>query len=470
MYDKLYIDGQWCTAVNPDTIAVENPADKSVIASVPRGGAADVDAAVAAAKRAFDQWSTTPLAERKAVLEAALSAFKTYESALVTLEAQELGAPLNWSRQAHVVGPIKRFEHFLKIIDDVAFESQFPKFRVVREPIGVVACITPWNYPLGQVMQKVIPALLCGNTVVLKPSQITPLSAFYLAKAFEAAHLPAGVFNLVTGRGGEVGNALAGHSDVDMVSFTGSTDGGREVGKCAIDGIRKLSLELGGKSAAVLLESGDIDLAVDSVLGSCFLNTGQTCAALTRFLVPASLMEAVKAKIVEKAAGYCVGNPFDEGVHIGPLASEKQFNKVKRYIEIGIEEGAELLVGAVPTTPDGGYYVEPVVFAGVHNAMQIAREEIFGPVICLMAYEGVDEAVAIANDSPYGLSGAVYGTVEEAGAVARRLKTGSVTLNRAKWDASAPFGGYKQSGIGREGGPFGIEEFLEIKTIFDVGA
>ncbi len=367
---------------------------------------------------------------------------------------------------AHVNGPIKRYENFLKIAKSFKYEQELDHAMVLKEPVGVVACLTPWNYPLGQVVQKVIPALLTGNTVVLKPSQNTPLSAFLLAESFDKAGLPKGVFNLVTGAGSEVGNVMASHPKVDMVSFTGSTDGGKEVAKLAIDSVKKIALELGGKSANVLLEGADYKKAVRRGLSSTFYNTGQTCAALTRMIVPKQALDEIEQIVIDEAKNFKVGSPDAQDTDIGPLSSKKQFDKVKRYLEIGLEEGAKLMLGEVPKSPSKGYYVNPAVFTNVKNSMRIAQEEIFGPVMVIIPYDTVDEAVQIANDSIYGLSGAVFGPQEKAEEVAKRIKTGSIYVNSGRHDALAPFGGYKQSGIGREGGYYGIEEFLETKSYF----
>ena len=466
-YDKLYLNGAWVKPHRDAYIEVENPATLQIIGRVPRGDASDVNQAVLAAEIAFETWSELPLKTRMGYLIKVLDYLKMHKERLIKTEVQELGAPKKWAERAHVEGPITRFENYLALIETFEFEEMLTYSKVVKEPIGVVACITPWNYPLGQVMQKIVPALLCGNTVVLKPSQITPLSAFILAEGFAEAEVPKGVFNLVSGKGGEVGNAMAEHPKVRMVSFTGSTTGGREVGKLAVEGIKKIALELGGKSANIVLKGADLDLAVRIGLSSCFDNTGQTCAALTRMIVPKSDLPAIEALILESAKRFIVGDPEDAHTNVGPLASRKQFDKVKRYIEIGIQEGARLLLGEIPDNCDQGYYVKPCVFTQVHNTMTIAQEEIFGPVMCLIPYEDIEEAIKIANDSIYGLSGAVFGPEEEAKKVARRIKTGSIYVNHALRDVHAPFGGYKQSGIGREGGTYGIEEFLEIKSIFE---
>lgn len=470
-FEYLYIDGEWVSSASGEVIEVEDPATREIFGTVPAGNWIDVDLAVKAAKKAFSSWRKESLSHRIKVMHRALEVLKENRYELVAIEVRELGAPLRWAERAHVNGPIARFESYLHLMEKVPFEVQLNHSKVLREPVGVIGCLTPWNYPLGQVMQKIVPAILCGNTVVLKPSQLAPLSAMILAEAFHEAGLPPGVFNLVTGRGAEVGNALAVHPEVDMISFTGSTKGGAEVGKLAMETIKKVALELGGKSANIILEGADLTKAVKFGLSSCFDNTGQTCAALTRMLVPRGRVSEVEAEILAQLPKYRVGMPSLETSRIGPLISLKQYEKVRFYVQKGLEEGAVLLTGEVPpeieNNPKKGYFVKPCVFTNVSNHMRIAREEIFGPVMCLIPYDSVEEAIAIANDSPYGLSGAVYGPAKEALEVAKALRTGTVYINESKRDIEAPFGGYKQSGIGREGGLFGIEEFLEIKAVFD---
>ncbi|GAB6109732.1 aldehyde dehydrogenase family protein [Fusibacter bizertensis] len=470
-YKELYINGEWVKSNLDEIIEIENPATRDIIGSVPKGNEVDVELAVKSAALAFDQWKGTPMESRILYMEIALNYLKAKKELLVNMEVAELGAPLKWAERAHVVGPIIRFENYIKLVKNYKFSKKLTHATIVKEPVGVVGCITPWNYPLGQIMQKVIPAILTGNTVVLKPSQIAPLSAMVLAEAFHYAKLPKGVFNLVTGRAGEVGNALAKHKLVNMISFTGSTAGGREVAKLALDSIKKVALELGGKSPLIILEGADLELAVKAGLSSCYDNTGQTCAALTRMIVPKKYLGQIETLIIDNSRNYIVGNPNDANTHIGPLASLKQYSKVRSYIQLGLDEGAKLIVGELPKSENElgneGYYVKPTVFTNVNNQMRIAREEIFGPVICLITYETIDEAIEIANDTDYGLSGAVFGPDILANKVALAIRTGSIAVNDGKRDIDAPFGGYKQSGIGREGGLQGIEEFLEIKSIFN---
>lgn len=466
-FEKLFINGCWQEAHSNEWIEVENPATLEIIAKVPSADAQDVDRAVEAAYQAFENWRMTPLAQRVEIVRKAKDFLNERFDEILYWEVRELGSPVSWTKNAHVKGPIKRIEHFLKVIDQFDFEQELSKSRILKEPVGVVAAITPWNYPLAQIVQKVIPALLTGNTVVLKPSQNTPLTAYILCEAFAQADLPAGVLNLVSGRGAEVGNALAIHPKVDMVSFTGSTSGGREVARLALGSIKKISLELGGKSPLLVLRGADYTKAVRTAMDSVFYNTGQTCAALTRMIVPREALKEIEELIQRDIANYPVGDPQEEQVVVGPLSSRKQFDKVKKYLQIGIEEGARLIAGAVPQQVEKGYFVKPAVFSDVDNAMTIAREEIFGPVLCLIPYEREEEGISIANDSVYGLSGAVFGPKEQAEKAAQAMRTGTVYINEGRWDADAPFGGYKQSGIGREGGLFGLEEFVEIKTIFD---
>ena len=334
-----------------------------------------------------------------------------------------------------------------------------------REPYGIVAGITPWNYPLDQITLKILPALAAGNCVILKPSQMAPMTAYYFIYAMEEAGLPAGVVNLVTGCGAEVGNVLASHPDIRMISFTGSTSAGRKVNELALSNIKKCTLELGGKSAGIVLESADLKLAVDTVLTDCFMNTGQTCNAITRMLIPNTMKDKIIKYMLEKYKTFKVGNPLEPDTDIGPLINEKSWYKVKEYIELGIGEGAEMLVGDIPTDCKNGYYVEPVIFTNVNNKMRIAQEEIFGPVLCVITYDTVDEAIDIANDSPYGLCGAVFGEEKEAIDIARKMDTGVICINGAGICSGAPFGGYKQSGIGRESCIQSMDEYMEIKSI-----
>ncbi len=463
---KLYIDGQWVDSASNDFLEVENPNTREIIARVPRSNVTDVDRAVAAAKRAFATWQFVPVAERVALVQKVLDGLKDGRDKLVRTISMELGCPVKIAAGMHTDPFMLEIAHFIDVAANFPYEKRRETSIVRREPVGVVAGLTPWNFPLEQIEKKAIPALLAGNCVVLKPSQFTPLTAYILAEEIDRAGFPGGVFNLVTGRGGEVGDALARHPDVDMLSFTGSTAAGREVGRLALSNIKKLALELGGKSAAVLIEGGDWALGIQATLDTCILNGGQTCNATTRLIVPRSGLARAEEIIKSTIAAYKVGDLSDPDVDLGPLSSIKQYERVKEYIGIGIAEGARLVTGGLPAD-DGSYYVAPTVFSDVRNDMRIAQEEIFGPVLVVIPYDTLDEAVDIANDSIYGLGGAVFGPEVEANAVARRIRTGSIYVNSGQWEPNSPFGGYKQSGIGREGGVEGYEEFLEIKTIYD---
>lgn len=461
----LYIDGQWTDSAEKKRIQVENPATRQVIGSVPRGSKEDVDLAVAAAKAAFKAWSTLPVNQRARLLRKIGEIMERRKKEFAKVISMELGMPAKHVEQWQVKGPIKEAAYFAKIAEDFCYEVSQKGGVVRREPIGVVAGLTPWNYPLDQITLKVFPAIAAGNCVVLKPSQSTPLCACMLTEVFNEAGLPKGVFNLVTGAGGEVGNHLALHPDVDMVTFTGSTAAGKEVGRMALSNVKRMALELGGKSPLIVLEGADLRLAATDAASSVFMNTGQTCSAFTRILVPSSHKEKMEELLREEAARYTVGDPSDENSDIGPVITERAFLRVKSYIEKGLEEGARMIAGEVPENYKNGYYINPVIFSDVTNHMAIAREEIFGPVLCMLTYETVEEAIQIANDTPYGLDSAVYGPENEAMDVAGCIKAGGVHINSAPFHYSFPFGGYKESGLGREGGIFGFEEYLEIKAV-----
>lgn len=466
-FERLYINGEWVEPASEARIEVENPATMRRFAAVPAATREEVDAAVRAAKAAAASWAASSMAERVGICEKMLAHFLTFKEEIVDLERQELGAPRAWAESVHFDFQAERIRTFIRLAPQLPLVEKLERSTLYREPIGVVAAITPWNYPLGQVVQKVMPAILMGNAVVLKPSQHTPLTVYYLVEAFHRAGLPKGLLNLVTGRGGDVGNVLATHPLVDMVSFTGSTTGGIEVGKLGLDSMKRIHLELGGKSPCVILPGADLPAAVRACLNSSMLNCGQTCSALSRLIVPREQLAEIEELLLAILPEYIVGDPRDAETKIGPLANRKQFDKVKRFIETGIEEGARLLAGAVPTEPVAGYYVQPVIFSSVRNDMTIAREEIFGPVLCVIPYDTKEEALAIANDTVYGLNGAVHGPYEEAVAFARHILAGNVYINSAARDITAPFGGYKMSGIGREGGLEGIREFTQPKVIFD---
>ncbi len=470
MHDRpeIYVDGSWTPSTDKDAFAVVDATTEEVMGHVPAGTADDADRAVAAARAAFPAWSATPLEDRAKALERIGDGLQARVGELSELVTREVGTPLNLSALAHVGLPVMTFHSTAEIARSFPFEETVANSLVVREPVGVAACITPWNYPLHQVAAKVAPALATGCTVVLKPSEVAPLSAFALAEVVHELGLPPGVFNLVTGAGPVVGEALVAHRDVDKVSFTGSTAVGRHVGEVAATSVKRVSLELGGKSPTVILEDAELRPAVISGVTSAFLNCGQSCLAQSRMLAPRSRLEEVEALALAVAESFEPGDPLAPGTRLGPLASEAQRRRVRDYIERGVAEGARLLTGG-PDPPEGldrGFFVRPTVFSDVRLDMTIAQEEIFGPVLCILAYEDEDEAVEIANATIYGLSGAVWsGDRDRAMAVARRLRTGQVDVNGGAFNPLAPFGGYKQSGSGRELGRFGMEGFLETKSL-----
>ncbi len=467
-YDNVYINGTWVPSAGEGSLEVTNSATEEVIASVPNGVAADVDAAVAAARAAFPSWSALPKEERAGYLMKIHAGLEARTDEIAETIAQEVGMPLMLSKIIQAGLPKANFQIAAGLAGSYEFETQVGNSLVVREAIGVVGCITPWNYPLHQIALKVAPALAAGNTVVLKPSEVAPINAFILAEVIDAAGLPAGVFNLVTGVGPVVGEAIAAHPDVDMVSFTGSTRAGKRVAEVASQTVKKVSLELGGKSPNVILDDADFTKAVADGVGKCFLNSGQTCTALTRMLVPRERLAEAEGIAAATAAAFTPGNPFEKTSRLGPLVSAAQRDRVKGFIQTGIDEGATLLVGGT-STPEGldqGYFVQPTVFSNVTREMTIAREEIFGPVLSIMPYDTEEEAIEIANDTIYGLAGGVWsGDPERAQRVARRIRAGQVEVNGGAFNVMAPFGGYKQSGLGREAGRFGLEEFLEVKSL-----
>jgi aldehyde dehydrogenase (NAD+) len=466
--DTFFIGGEWVPATGRAPIAVVDPATEEQIASVPAGEAGDVDRAVAAARSAFATWSQTPADERSRLLAAAADALEARADEVARLISSEMGTPLSFSVAVQVGNPVRVLRTFAELASTYAFEEQIGNSLVVKEPIGVVGAITPWNYPLHQVVAKVAAALAAGCTVVLKPSEVAPLSAYALAEIFEQIGLPAGVFNLVTGLGPIVGERIAEHPDIDMVSFTGSTAAGKRVMSVAAATVKKVSLELGGKSAFVILDDADLGKAVKVGLANCFINGGQTCTAWTRMLVPASKYDEVLELAKDAAAKYPVGEPTAEGTRIGPLANANQYKKVLGYIEQAVQDGATVVVGGPerPAGLDRGYYVKPTVLAGVKPGSRVEQEEVFGPVLAVIPYADEDEAVEIANGTPYGLAGGVFsGDQERAVAVARRMRTGMVDVNGGRFNPLAPFGGYKQSGNGRELGEYGLEEFLEVKSL-----
>lgn len=470
-FDCHFINGKWTPSTGDAKIKVENPATREIFATVPDGTIEDVDRAVAAAKAAQPAWEKVPMAERVALMRRVIDYLKARADEITELEVKELGAPVTFTRNLHVNYPIARIVSFTDLAEKLPDHYDFPESTCTREPVGVVACITPWNYPLGQVVQKVPPALLMGNTCVLKASQHTPLTAYFLAEAFEAAGLPPGVFNLVSGRGRSLGDRLATHPDVEMVSFTGSTTVGSMLGQKGLASLKRPHLELGGKSPFVFLPGiENLEPAVKKLFDSIFLNAGQTCTALSRLLVPEAEFDRITKELLRQIPNYRTGDPTDAKTAVGPLSSLAQYRKVRSYLELGLEEGATLLAGAVPPEePETGYFIEPTIFTNVNNDMRIAREEIFGPVLCVLTYKTLDEAAAIANDTVYGLNAAVWGKKDEAVAMAKRIRAGNVYVNDGPRDITAPFGGMKASGLGREGGPEGLFAFTEWRAVFDKG-
>jgi aldehyde dehydrogenase (NAD+) len=452
---------------------VINPATEAVIGRISMGSAADVDKAVAAARAAFETFSRTKKEERLALLQDISAQYQKRYADIAQVISEEMGAPIWLSRAAQAATGMGHLAKTIEILKDYEFEEKQGTTLIAREPVGVCGFITPWNWPVNQIMCKVAPALAAGCTIVLKPTEIAPLNAIILAEVFHEAGLPAGVFNLVNGDGPTVGAAISSHPGIDMVSFTGSTRAGIDVARNAAATVKRVTQELGGKSANILLDDVDIAASVAAGVKQCFMNSGQSCNAPTRMLVPASKMAEAKAAAKKAAAEVTVGDPMKDGINIGPVVSKTQFDKIQGLIKKGIDEGATLVAGGPgrPAGIDKGYFVQPTVFADVKNDMSIAREEIFGPVLSILPYKDEDEAIKIANDTVYGLSGYVSsGSIDRARRVASRLRTGNVHVNGAPPDFSAPFGGYKQSGNGREWGKFGFEEFLEVKAIIGYGA
>lgn len=475
MQDHLcfYINGQWIRETDRETRDVVNPATEQAFAKIAMGTAKDVDIAAKAARAAFPAWSQSTREERLAVLDKIIAGIKARSEELAQAISQEMGAPISFARTAQVGTGIGHFAAARAILENYQFEEPRGKTQVIKEPVGVCGFITPWNWPLNQVTCKIAPALATGCTIVIKPSELAPVSAIILTEIIADAGLPDGVFNLVNGDGPTVGAAISSHPEIDMVSFTGSTRAGREVAKAAADGIKRVCQELGGKSANIILDDApDFAKAVAGGVMGCFGNCGQSCNAPTRMLVPQARMAEAIEIAKATAAKAIPGDTQDENTRVGPVVSKAQFDKIQTLIQAGIDEGAALVAGGVGK-PDGlstGYYVKPTVFANVTNNMTIAREEVFGPVLSIIGYRDEDDAVAIANDTDYGLSGYVSGEPEHARAVARRLRTGMVHINGAGPDFAAPFGGYKQSGNGREWGIEGFHEFLEIKAVMGYNA
>ncbi len=466
--DALYINGAWATPGGSGRIAVVNPATEETMAWIPEGTARDVDRAVDAAAAAFPAWAATPATERAAYCARVAQLLAARQDELATLIAQEVGTPLKIARNIQAGLPITTFGSMPELIGQVAFEQRIGNSLILRVPVGVVGCITPWNYPLHQTAAKVAPALAAGCTVILKPSEVAPLNAFLLAEVMHEAGVPAGVFNLVTGYGPVVGEALATHPRVDKMTFTGSLGVGMRIGALAAQSVKRVTLELGGKSASIVLDDADFRRAVTSTVNGCFLNSGQTCNALTRLLVPRSRLNDAEAIAVEAAARLTVGDPLVATTRLGPVVSAAQRDRVRGFITRGVAEGATLVTGGVepPEGLERGYFVRPTIFSNVRRDMAIAQEEIFGPVLVIMPYDGDDDAIQIANDSRYGLAGAVWSAdLDRARRVARQVRAGQVDLNGGPFNPLAPFGGFKHSGHGRELGPFGLDEFFEIQSL-----
>lgn len=474
-YDSHYINGQWVKATSTEQFLVHDSSTEAVMASVPVGTAAEAEQAVLAARAALDGWSTLPVETRAAYLDKVAAGLKARSEEIATAIAGEVGMPIKMARIVQVGAPVWHWANFAKVAREFAWEEKVGNSLVVREPVGVVSCITPWNFPLNQITLKVAPALAAGCTVVLKPSEIAPVNAMILAEVIHAAGLPPGVFNLVNGTGPVVGEVLAGHPEVDMVSFTGSTRAGKRVGELASQSVKRVALELGGKSASVILPDADLEAAVKGTISACMLNSGQTCSAHTRMLVPEARLDEVKALAQAAIAKLTLGPSLLETSRLGPLASAAQRDRVLNFIAQGIAEGAEVIAGsAYPASASGnfdkGYFVQPTVLR-VQPGDTLAREEIFGPVLVVLTYKDEDEAIRIANDSIYGLGGGVWsGDQDHAIAVARRIRTGQIDINGGAFNSSAPFGGYKQSGNGREYADWGIHDFCEVKGIVGHGA
>jgi aldehyde dehydrogenase (NAD+) len=475
MQEKLqfYIDGKWVDPVTPKTLDVINPATEEPFAKISMGSKADVDKAVAAARKAFETFAWTTKEERIALLEKIIATYQKHYGEIVEAISMEMGAPLSLSKNAQAAIGLGHLNEGVKILKDYQFMEKRGPAAIVREPIGVVGMITPWNWPINQIACKVVPALAAGCTMILKPSEIAPMNALLWAQILDEAGVPPGVFNLINGDGPTVGEAMSAHPGIDMMSFTGSTRAGIAVAKASADTVKRVAQELGGKSPNIVLDDADLQKAVSRGVAHMMQNTGQSCNAPSRMFVPKAKHDEA-AQIAKAAAEKIkVGDPFAEGTTMGPVVSEVQFNKIQGLIKKGIDEGATLVTGGLGR-PDGlnrGYYVRPTVFANVTNDMTIAREEIFGPVLAILPYETEADAIKMANDTPYGLSGYVQsGDIVHARKVASQIRAGNVHLNGANPDMSTPFGGYKQSGTGREWGEFGFEEFLEVKAVIGYDA
>ena len=471
--DRFYIAGQWQEPKGRDATEVVNPATEEPVARVAMGNREDVDRAVAAARAAFDDWSQTAPEQRAQYLERIVAGLEARTDEIAQAITSEMGSPCSLVKPTQIGNPLFTFKEAAELARTYQWETDHGKTHVIREPIGVCALITPWNFPLNQIAGKVAPALAAGCTMVLKPSELAPLDAFILAEIMDEAGLPPGVFNLIVGAGPEVGEALAAHPEVDLVSITGSTRAGAAVATAAAPTIKRVAQELGGKSANIILPDADFSRAVKGGVRLAMFNSGQACNGPTRMLIPRQHQQEIEDIVVKAVGGIVVGDPKDDKTYMGPISNRAQYERVIAFIQRAIDEGARLLIGGPerPTGLDKGFYVKPTVFTDVRNDMLTAREEAFGPVLALIPYESEDEAIAIANDNPYGLSSYVQsGDLEHAKRVGRRIRAGHVELNGARWDQGAPFGGYRRSGNGREHGVWGLEEFLEVKALLGYNA
>jgi aldehyde dehydrogenase (NAD+) len=468
---QFYINGAWVRPLGGVMLGLENPANEEIVAEVALGSMADVDQAVAAARAAFPSYTTTPVAERIALLKRILEIYCARESDFVEAMSTEIGAPLSWAREAQFWAGRVHIESTIKAAEQFHWEEMRGSTKIIREGIGVCSLITPWNWPMNQIACKVAPALVAGCTMILKPSEVAPLSGALFAEVLHEAGVPQGVFNLVNGTGPEVGARMASHPEVDMVSFTGSTRAGVQVAMAAAPTVKRVAQELGGKSPNIILPTADIAAAVAVGVEGCFANSGQSCDAPTRMFVPRGRHGEALVIARERAEAFVTGDPRDGATNLGPVVSRVQYEKIQGLIQKGIDEGATLVTGGTgrPAGLNRGHFVRPTVFGNVTNDMAIAREEIFGPVLSILPYDSIDHAIQMANDTPYGLSAYISGPIQEARSVARRLRAGTVNLNYPAWDTFAPFGGYKQSGNGREYADWGIHDFCEVKGIVGYG-
>lgn len=462
-YD-LFINGEWTPAITDDEITIVNPRTQEDIGIIPACHEEDIDRAVEGAKDAFLDWKNTNPHVRADYVQKMMDYFVEHKEEIAERVHLELGAPVKTVLSSHVEGYFDSMQDFINLARAYRFVDEYEGYEVHREPVGIVACFTPWNFPFGQIYKKVFPALLMGNTVILKPSQHTPITAYFFAQAAIEAGLPKGVLQIITGRGKEIGEILSEHPDITKLSLTGSTTAGRELMKNAADSFKRVSFELGGKSPAIILKGADLKFAVETTLSQVYSNTGQACSSKTRLIVPRELKEEVEEIVIDETKKWVFGDPADEKTDVGPLHNKKQFDKVNKYIEIGKEEATLLYEGEAPDLP--GYYVGPVVFTDVDPKATIAQDEIFGPVLSILFYDTIEEAIEIANDSIFGLHGIIFGDEEEAISIAKRINTGQIIINDAQRNHCAPFGGFKQSGLGREGGVYTLDEYVELKTLY----